>query len=782
MRTPTRHIIHTLLPLTITTILAMLPAPALAANEAPVKESVASHIGWEANETTGGTLCTILSGDKCQPAKQSTEPGGFQSAPLHVAVNDDPASPNYHDIYVADIVAGRVTVLSPSGQLVSTFGSKGQAAGQFEEPRAITVDPASGNVYVSDLPIVAGERVWRLQEFTAEGVFLRKIGGSFTSENTLAFGPNDVLYVGEERRVQEFEADGKEKGEIPLPQTIPAVSGGHVNALAVDQGGNVYLTYGYTFSTRGGTVYKLNPAGQVLDEYGLSPRGLGATVEAQALALDPAGRLAVAEYEEKPGHIALAHRGVLYDTTSGHLRQITEFADVGDLAQGGSSGVQALVFNDQDEMFATVFSGEFPGTPAEYESDEVIAYTPVPVGEFVAGAAVCKPGTDNGSDATVDCALNGEMDPWEVADSEAWFKWGTTPGLGERTATQSVCTSGCGNTLLPLTPTVLKGLLPNETIYFQLDGEDANVEISEVLGSETVSFQTETVAPRIVGEPSASFIKAFSAVLSGAVNPENANTTYGFQYAPVSACEALEAQQAHPVSVEECPGMAEAQAGESSEYGSTATTVEASGLQPATGYRYRLYAKNAAGGAIDETGGATLPEGVFTTAPAPVPQVSTGAASMIGATSATLSGSVDADGQPAVYMLELGVYAGAATQYGIVLSATAGAGPVGIERPVSGLQPGTTYAYRVSVSSVYVPSEDHVLHGTPVTFTTLGVPAVLSVPSVLAQLLVPAIAIPKETGASKPKATSKTKKIKAKGKRKAHKRKTSKSKALKGGK
>jgi hypothetical protein len=323
-------------------------------------------------------------------------------------------------------------------------------------------------------------------------------------------------------------------------------------------------------------------------------------------------------------------------------------------------------------------------------------------------------------------------------------------------------------------------LLPNETLYYQVAGEDANVKSPEVLGSETASFQTETVTPRIVGRPGVSFIKPFSVVMSGELNPENAPTSYAFQYASASACETLEVQDGHPVTVAECPGMLEAQAGESSEYGKTATTVEVNGLQPATGYRYRLSANNAAGGAVSETDSTTLPEGQFTTAPAPVPQAQTGTASTIGTTSAILSGSVDADGQPAVYTIELGVYQGAATQYGIVLSASAGTGTQPVEAAVSRLQPGTVYAYRVSVSSVYVPGEHHTLYGTPSTFTTLGVPTVLSVPVVLAQLPIPQIAIPSEPTTSKAKTTHK--KTKKKAKTKKRKRKTSKSKARKGGK
>jgi hypothetical protein len=106
---------------------------------------------------------------------------------------------------------------------------------------------------------------------------------------------------------------------------------------------------------------------------------------------------------------------------------------------------------------------------------------------------------------------------------------------------------------------------------------------------------------------------------------------------------------------------------------------------------------------------------------------------------------VNPDGLPAGYAFELGVYEGVGTQYGVVFSGSAGSGSVPIEEtlPLSGLQPGVTYAYRISVLSGYIPGESHTLQGAPVTFTTAGVPAVLQIPPPLAQLPIPNIAFPK---------------------------------------
>jgi hypothetical protein len=186
--------------------------------------------------------------------------------------------------------------------------------------------------------------------------------------------------------------------------------------------------------------------------------------------------------------------------------------------------------------------------------------------------------------------------------------------------------------------------------------------------------------------------------------------------------------------------------------------MQATGLQPATTYRYRLLASDEQEIAGKRVGGETAGvEGEFTTAPAPVPQAMTGAASGIGASTAAVSGAVNPDGAAATYAFELGVYNGSATQYGIVFSGPAGAGTTPVEEtlPLTGLQPGTTYAYRITVKSGYGTAT-----GAPVLFTTTGLPAVLSLPASLSLLAIPNIPFPAEAtgGTTTKKTTPKCKK------------------------
>jgi hypothetical protein len=104
-----------------------------------------------------------------------------------------------------------------------------------------------------------------------------------------------------------------------------------------------------------------------------------------------------------------------------------------------------------------------------------------------------------------------------------------------------------------------------------------------------------------------------------------------------------------------------------------------------------------------------------------------------------------------------------------VFSGSVGSEPVSVGESftLTGLQPGTTYAYRIAISSGYGAS-----YGEPVTFTTLGLPSVLELPPLLAMLAVPSIAFP--TGASKCKRGFKRDRHGKCVKVKAHKRKAGK--------
>jgi hypothetical protein len=715
------------------------PTPSVAA-EAPIKEVLASHIGREVDLTQVNAkaglaledLCTVESKDECQPATESSEPGGFaQSGPGSVAVDTAPASPLHGDVYVTDDRNHRVQVVTPGGAFVLMFGwdvnktkvesaasraerdlctaaSKdvcqagvgGSAPGQFERPQDVSVDPVSGHVYVA-----SSERV---QELTGEGTFVLEIGKpgeiqlNSANGNLLAVGgPEDLLYVGERSRVQEFKANGTVAGEITLPSSPAGREAPFTTALTLDPTGNVYLLYG-PGAGASDVIREFSSSGSELRSFAL------AVGVVKALAIDSAGRLAVYEFESLVGGDRL-RRGSLYAVGASGLHLISEFATEFPTNEAD------IAFGEGGELYAS-------------SGNEVISYLPLPVAELTAGAPSCQTGAPSEAGATVDCTLRGEANPFGVAETSVFFRWGRGSALGSLTPEQPVAT---GSVPVPVSAPVA-GLLPNETYAEQLGGYDHNVQPPEsALTSEPASFSTPAVPASILGEPSAQFVHASSAVLFGELNPQNASTRYEFQYGPCGAegCVASAYPNASP-------------AAQSSTYGAIGTTMEITGLEPATVYHYRLFAEDEAKSGSEKFV-SEGPEGSFTTGAQPAPSAITGPPSAVGITSAIVSGTVDADGPQATYSFELGVYEGSATHFGVVSSGAvpAGTAPVSESHQLTGLQPGTTYAYRIAIKSGYIEGSG-VIEGEAVTFTTAGLPSVLSVSAPLALLATPNIAFP----------------------------------------
>jgi hypothetical protein len=722
------------------------------ASPIPNKFLLASHFGKEVDATTGGNVCTHASGDKCQsPAKESGDAGGFLY-PLSIAVNNDAGSLSYEHVYVADRVNHRVQEFTASGQFLNMLGgnvngsgnnictkaeeSKCQAGesgdlpGQFGYVESVAVDPTSGDVFVADVLLgsVNGEyaSAERVQKFSPAGQFLLEMGKEvnetskgnvcsageackgaalqtiavaeansepgafdFTTEagNVLTVGgAKDMVYVGDHARVQEFNAiSGAPAGEISLA-AISEV--GDTTGVAVDPAGDVFVS-----DSGSPGIHEYNASGvlqsTVIDDDSSAVRGL---------ALDPHGRIGILEG-------SIPRHGVLY-SAQGDL--ISEFAGPSGSMSGEPTG---LAFAASDEMYVV-----------NVPEQEVEVYTPYVFPELRTCAASEITGTS--------AELCGEINPNGV-HTKGFFQY------KKESSSESVTPTIFESQSEIFEPVSfrLTNLEPNQVYQYKMgveaeaDGEEVNAHGGEL------SFHTPGLAPQISGQPSASFLTAQSAVLNASLNPEHTTTLYRFEYGACAALAGCATVQSTPIEV-------------SSVYGMIGSSQEIVGLAPSTTYSFRLVAKNEfeeAGKAVEDE--STSTEGSFTTGPAPAPSVTTGAFGAVTATSAVISGIVNPDGRPASYAFEVGVYDGTSTQYGVVFSGSAGSGSTPIEEtwPLTGLQPGTTYAYRITISSGYIVTESHTLQGGAGTFTTTGLPAALSLPPVLGQLPIPKIAFPKTT-------------------------------------
>jgi hypothetical protein len=191
----------------------------------------------------------------------------------------------------------------------------------------------------------------------------------------------------------------------------------------------------------------------------------------------------------------------------------------------------------------------------------------------------------------------------------------------------------------------------------------------------------------------ATAITSISATLNGTVNPEGQATTFYFEYGTTTSYGSQTAMTAAGA------GTADLKA-----------TAQASSLTPDTTYHYRLVASNASGTTL----GADVS---FKTPKPPVPVVSTGRATAVTQTSATLTGTVNPEGVATDYFFQYG----ASTAYsGETPTASAGAGTKSISAsaPLASLVPGTTYHYRLVAISV-----NGTTNGRDVSFKTASPPA-----------------------------------------------------------
>jgi uncharacterized protein (TIGR03663 family) len=171
--------------------------------------------------------------------------GGQYSGPRGVAV-----APN-GEIYVADTKNHRLQRFSPSGVLISSWGTFADVAegdapgGTFNEPWGIAIAP-DGSVYVAD--------TWnhRIQRFSSEGEFIEMFGYFGQAEAPDAFwGPRDVV---------------------------------------VDPEGRVFIT-----DTGNKRVVIFAESGEYISEFGGFGLDLGQLDEPVGLALDASGRLFVVD-------------------------------------------------------------------------------------------------------------------------------------------------------------------------------------------------------------------------------------------------------------------------------------------------------------------------------------------------------------------------------------------------------------------------------------------------------------------------------------------------------
>jgi PKD repeat protein len=289
--------------------------------------------------------------------------------------------------------------------------------------------------------------------------------------------------------------------------------------------------------------------------------------------------------------------------------------------------------------------------------------------------------TDSPSNVTATSAtLNGSVTLNDDTDGSYTFTWGTsTSGTGLGSSTGTVTAGSVG-----ATPSEgISSLSPATTYYYQLCA-------TNTVGQGCGSVQQLTTLPAAPdattgsGSPSTS---TTSATLNGSVNPNGDLTSFVFYYDTTS--HATGSCGDYPTST------ASGSAGSGTN--STAVSKTLTGLSANTTYYFRLSAANNEGTTCSTV------ESSFTTPN--VPASVTGSATSVGASGATLNGTVNPQGSNVSTTVFKYCTGCANASSGSIIAATpspgSGTSPVSVSATPSGLQSGVTFHYELCATNAY---------------------------------------------------------------------------------
>ncbi len=659
--------------------------------------------------------------------------------------------------------------------LESSFGAQGTGLGDFEGPRAVAVEASTGDVFVMD---VGNARVQKLEPQAGGGYQpvgeiatwgpknnkafkLGSYSGIAVDDSSGAFARD--VYVASSKYVFQFKPKAGDPNEYEYSRTLLESPSKKepVDGVAVDSSGHVYVTYGQSLSV-------LEPTGTVLaSAQALSSPAQGAAVAGGYVYLTGAA-MGLERYKLGAGYeleegtvIATAPAGAAFQALAaggeGHVYVDAEEAGASHVeafaasAPAGSAPVEEFAMGEIGASSGIAYSDRKGHGRTVYVSDATS--DEVHVFGYVGPPEVTKCGaTPTAEGATVACTIAPEA-------PQATWKLAYRPiGGGGFSEVLSGTITAPGEVKGEIT-----GLEPASEYDYSLSATNTNSGSGEARVEE--AFRTKPRAPLPVPSE-ASGVSERAATLNGTVNPENSGTTQiHFQYGPCvseASCYMSPYPESTPVT------------SVASGYGAVALSSEpVEGLQPGTAYHYRLVATNPAGEAVSEQGAS------FTTVFEPA-QAFTGPASEVSQTEATISGTINPNGQLTTYTWEIGTSTSYGTSItGSISSPPGEAGtPESIAHVLTGLLPTTTYHYRLIASN-----NRATVYGADQTFTTPAYPPealTLTAPSSPALLpaLLPVPAPPANGGVLGAKAVKPTKAQKLSKALKACKKDVRKSKRL----
>lgn len=494
--------------------------------------------GWGVADGTTNALqvCTTT----CFKGIGGTGAGQLDRA-IGIAVDNEAASPGFHDVYVYEATATnlRVQKFTPAGQFVWMVGGK---VNKTTEANLCTA--ASGNTCGAGL------------EGNGEG-FFNLPGNGFGGVVTV--GSGGTIHVADQlegisprpSRVQKFSAAGAHLG-----QQLLSVSGGAGKAtgLRIDSAGNFFVGT----SGAAGAVRKYSPAGTEL--FAVDP-----SFNVSAVELGPEGRLFVAD------NSASASKILEYNAATGSLVRVF----YGSL-EARSVGLSRYTTPEGGIFAAEQNTGSRPG--------RVLAIpfpAPGPIVYRNPGATVAGP--IGNTKATVQAKINpeGEATTYivEYISDENFKAAGDTFGAGTLKTTAS---ASIGSDFeLHTASTQLTGLFPETLYHYRFVATNAS---GTNIGPKA---EFKTKEPVDFGEHWTTEVGTQSATLHAEANPLGIPSTARFQYVTQAEFDATGYDNAEEVPA---PGDDPFDLGEGEAMKAVSAAI--AGLADGTDYRYRLVVTN----------------------------------------------------------------------------------------------------------------------------------------------------------------------------------------------
>jgi hypothetical protein len=223
--------------------------------------------GWGTadGEAQALQVCTAT----CFAGIEGAGAGQF-SFPEGIAINDDPLSTSNGDVYVVDQRNNRVEKFTESGDFLLMFGGKVNKT-EVETPGSTEVDQ---NVCTA----ASGDICQDGEQGSGAGQFDHFFG------LPIAVDSAGTVYVGDEKSVQKFSAEGVYESQLPISE---------VRGLAVNSAGDLYIL-SYEFAG----VHEYSPSGSSIATFDTSgnPSTIGVNISGDLFVSDDGNTHRIIEY------------------------------------------------------------------------------------------------------------------------------------------------------------------------------------------------------------------------------------------------------------------------------------------------------------------------------------------------------------------------------------------------------------------------------------------------------------------------------------------------------